>query len=156
MSESRSRVAGLAIAIALLATGCDEKPVRVPLSLHPGAGSDARYRIDVRLDTEALEASCVLTVRAEPAVGWHIAPTAPTRLNWKPSAHLTIEQTSQRNADAVAFDRDALEFRTQLGGCGSDGVRLEGRLKFGICEGDDERCAIVRRDLNLGPPLPGS
>ncbi len=116
--------------------------------LEPGGRSDARYELEVWTRPPAPPAtSGDLRVRVEPRPGWHLAPDAATWLRFEEAEGIQLEPSFQRGS--TVLDRRALEFVAEYPGGDAGERRIRGQLKFGLCEDGDERCAIIRRDLDL-------
>jgi hypothetical protein len=120
------------------------------LAIDPGGAADRRYRLDVRLEGE--NAARSLRVRVEPRRGWHLATEAPVALSLEAPAGLRFEPASQHGDAAARFDRDGLELTCSVDGGGAPRAVARGGLRFGICEGEDGPCAIVRRELAFTLP----
>lgn len=136
--------AGVALC-ALCACGGEKPGIRL---LDPGGDSDARYELWVWASAPTPpNASGDLRVRVELRPGWHLAPEAPASLRFEEADGVRVEPWLQRGDDGVELDRHTLEFVALYSVAGEP--RIRGRLKFGLCEDGDERCAIIRRDLDL-------
>ncbi len=145
----------VALAGALLApvAGCGDDAPGPGAPLHADA-SDARYVLAVRAEAPSVAGtSGALHFRVEPRRGWHLALEAPTWLELREPAAGRLEPAFQ--PDAETDPPDAVEFRTPYPAEAArvEG-RIEGRLKFGVCQDGDPQCAIVRRDLSLPLPPP--
>ena len=60
-----------------------------------------------------------------------------------------IEPATFANEDARVLDADGFEFAGALHADAAGPGRARGQLKFGICEGPQEKCVIVRRELDI-------
>lgn len=86
-----------------------------------------------------------LRVRVETRGDWHLADDAPVSLRFDANADCRVDPAEQHRDAALLDTRDAFEFGADYVLDGEEAATLGGHAKFGICEGDAEGCAIVRR-----------
>ena len=146
-APARTRCAWL-VGVALACGAASSSPADVDL----GGTVDSRYRLTGAVVAGEPNASPQLRVRVEPRHGWHIAPEAPARLDLESSAGVRFPRERLTREDAAALDEEQLVFTTGFSVEPGAPVTARGQLKFGICEGEDQVCAIVRRDLDIALP----
>jgi hypothetical protein len=145
--SARTPGAAGALALLALATGCaaGEEPGGAGI-----AARDARFVVSFESSAPASpEAPGSLRILVEPRAPWHLALEAPATLRLEPPAGLQVEPAEQRSEDAVRHTAEALEFASALRAGRAGEALVRGHVKFGMCEGEDTRCVIVRQDLEL-------
>jgi hypothetical protein len=110
------------------------------------AVSDSQYRIDVELDSpDSPEGLGQLRVHVEPQNGWKFALEAPASLRLEEPAGFDFDEDS----DATDHSLRHLEFTRTFRAEGAGDTLAKGHIKFGICEGDESLCVLVKRELDL-------
>jgi hypothetical protein len=144
--RSPARGVGALAALALLA-GCaaGEEPAEAGI-----AARDSRFVVSFESSSPAsAEAPGQLRILVEPLDPWHLALEAPATLKLQAPAGLELQPAEQRAEDAVQYSAGALEFASTIRAGKAGAALVRGQLKFGMCEGEDTRCVIVRHDLEL-------
>jgi len=117
----------------------------------PGSGAvvalrDSQYRIAVETRSpDSPDAVGQLLVHVEPQNGWKFALEAPAALHLDEIAGVEFEGVSE----VTAHSKGHLEFTRSFRAEGAGDNLARGHIKFGICEGDESLCVLVRRDLDL-------
>lgn len=136
------RVGALLVQLLFLGCGAADDGRHIA----PGGERDSRYRVEI--ETDAGPVSGVLSLRVVPVEDWHLVPDSPASLGVTgrgvafPRALLASEDAIYDGDESLAF---SLPFDREVDG----DARVSGQLKFGICQGDDERCVVIRRDLEF-------
>ncbi len=110
--------------------------------------NDAHYRVWIDPDRSD-QAPREMRLRVEPTGEWHIAPEAPATLKLETTGEASFEPAEQEREDALSCSADGIEFVARVSGPRTKSSAGDGHLKFGICEGESERCIIVRRSFPL-------
>ena len=135
----------LAAALGALACGQEAAESRSAI-----AAQDAGYRIHYEATSPASPATPGrLVIRVETRNDWHVAPEAPVSLVLHAPAGLELDPALQRSGDALRSSGEMLEFGSDLHAERPGAALVRGSLKFGMCQGEAERCVIVRRELEL-------
>lgn len=107
---------------------------------------DPQYRIDVELSSpDSPDTFGELRVHVEPQNGWKFALEAPASLRLEEPAGFEFEG----DTDATNHSLRHLEFTRSFRADGAGDTLAKGHIKFGICEGDESLCVLVRRELDL-------
>jgi hypothetical protein len=107
---------------------------------------DSQYRIAIEsIPPDTPDAVGQLRVYVEPQNGWKVALEAPATLHLEETAGLEF------NPEPDATDRSTshLEFTRTFHANSTGDAVARGRLRFGICEGDESLCVVVQRELDL-------
>ena len=146
IGSTRSRRGSAFSTVALFALlACD--------AAEHGLGSDAivavrdsQYQIAVELSSpDSPDAVGELRVHVEPQNGWKFAVEAPASLRLEEPAGFKFDEES----DATNHSKAHLEFTRTFRADGPGDTLAKGHIKFGICEGDESLCVLVKRDLDL-------
>ncbi len=132
-----------AVLFALLACDSAEQPLTSDAVV---TILDSQYRIAVESSSpDSPDASGQLRVHVEPRNGWKVALEAPATLHLEETAGLEFD------AESGATNRSSshLEFTRSFRATSSGDAVARGRLRFGICEGDESLCMMVQRELDL-------
>jgi hypothetical protein len=134
-------------AVTLLAAACDGGGGTATAQAGVLEG-DPRYRIEYEARPPASRGSAgELRLSVQPLADWHLAPQAPAKLFLEDGDGVRFEAAARD--DATGPPESALAFTSDFH-CDEPGTRVaRGRIKFGMCQGDSERCYIVERDLEL-------
>ena len=142
----RSRVGSALLTATLFALpACD--------AAEPLSGSDAvvavrdsQYLIAVEFSSpDSPDAVGELRVHVEPQNGWKFALEAPASLRVDEPAGFEFDAES----DATKHSIKHLEFTRTFRADGPGDTLAKGHIKFGICEGDESLCVLVKRELDL-------
>jgi hypothetical protein len=110
---------------------------------------ESRYRIVSRsVSPEAASRPGELVVSVAASGGWHVEPEAPTQLELE-SSGVRLEPSAFANEDARVLDSGGFEFAAAIHAEAPGEGHARGQVKFGICEGPDEKCVIVRREVEI-------
>ena len=122
-------------------------------TLDAGGDDDRRYALELRLAAAgAEEPGEALELRVNARPGWHVAPEAEARLELEAAGGARFDPQRLVSADAERLDESGLSFHSRLHREGSARQEASGNLRFGICEGEDGPCQIVRRELRFRLP----
>ena len=115
-----------------------------------GSGvTDSRYTLEWKADPAEGRRERTLYVRVRPSSGWHIAEAAPATLRFDPTPGPSVDPAKQGRDDATQHSGEGFEFEAALRKVPNTGAAASGHLKFGICQGQNERCFIVRRHFEV-------
>ncbi len=107
---------------------------------------DSQYRIDVELSSpDSPDTFGELRVHVEPQNGWKFALEAPASLRLEEPAGFEFEE----DTDPTDHSLQHLEFTRSFRADGAGDTLAKAHIKFGICEGDESICVLVRRELDL-------
>lgn len=141
----RLLAAALASLLALAACTPDNAPGDPAI-----AARDSRFVISFESSAPASPAANGrLRILVEARDPWHLALEAPVTLKLEAPPGFELEPAEQRAEDAVQRSTAALEFASTYRTAKAGEALVRGHLKFGMCEGEDTRCVIIRRDLEL-------
>ena len=142
----RGQLTSALLSAALFALPACDSAEPPPTSDAVVAVPDSQYRIAVESSSpDSPAASGQLRVHVEPQNGWKLALEAPASLHVEEIAGFEFDaeaDTMDRSIGHLKFTRT---FRAESAG---DAV-ARGRIKFGICEGDESLCLLVQEELDL-------
>ena len=148
-SMGRGDVAAALLGATLLSfAGCGSS-AEPPSSVATVIDSDSRYQITLEASSpDSSEAVGHLRVRVDTRNDWHVADDAPAWFRIDETAGLEIDAAGKREPEKTSTS-DRLDFAWEFTAATAGEAIARGQVKFGLCEGDDDACTIVKRDLEL-------
>lgn len=144
MKIAAAGVAWLSAVVALGGCGSGVEPTR---SVVTSLGGDARYEITLEATPpDRPEAEGTFLVRVDTRGDWHVADEAPAWLRIDETSGL--EMDGGKRVPASATDR-RIDFDFPFSATIDGPAFARGELKFGVCEGDDDACSIVKEEIEL-------
>jgi hypothetical protein len=125
--------------------GCDLAE-RLPGTDAVVAVRDSQYEIAVEFSSpDSADSVGELRVHVEPRNGWKFALEAPASLHVEDPAGFEFDDASDPTSHSIGH----LEFTRTFRADGPGDTLAKGHIKFGICEGDESLCVLVKREVDL-------
>ena len=141
-SEGRLTIVGATLLLCSACGAVDIGEQKDPIVAVQGPN----YRITMQSTSpNSPDDSGALRIRVETRNGWKIATEAPARLHVNGAPDLEFDT----DAESIDVSSDHLEFLQKFRARREGDALGSGVIKFGVCEGEDEVCALVDREFEF-------